>query len=285
MILNLIHNKIPNIGKNKDFSRFIILTYPRTGSNYLIFKLQFTNKVICYNELFYSKNKIVTSYPDLIFKSWVLKYRNHFSNSFLNEIFQSYDDKIKAVGFKLTYSQNEIFNNKNLIKTLAEKFKVSFIHLKRRNLLECYVSTKLMEKNNIVYAINPKYLNDFKKNTNHFILSSEYYSPLITIDITDLNKYINKIKNDEARYNLIINSFPNIDVFYEDLIAHTDFEINRIGQLLRIPSLAVDNKEEFPIEKLNNKPLREIISNYNEVEDFLYKNNLEGYLNKNSEND
>jgi hypothetical protein len=142
-----------------------------------------------------------------------------------------------------------------------------------------------MEKNNIVYAINPKYLNDFKKNTNHFILSSEYYSPLITIDITDLNKYINKIKNDEARYNLIINSFPNIDVFYEDLIAHTDFEINRIGQLLRIPSLAVDNKEEFPIEKLNNKPLREIISNYNEVEDFLYKNNLEGYLNKNSEND
>lgn len=285
MILNLIHNKIPNIGKNKDFSRFIILTYPRTGSNYLIFKLQFTNKVICYNELFYSKNKIVTSYPDLIFKSWVLKYRNHFTNSFLNEIFQSYDDKIKAVGFKLTYSQNEIFNNKNLIKTLAEKFKVSFIHLKRRNLLECYVSTKLMEKNNIVYAINPKYLNDFKKNTNHFILSSEYYSPLITIDITDLNKYINKIKNDEARYNLIINSFPNIDVFYEDLIAHTDFEINRIGQLLRIPSLAVDNKEEFPIEKLNNKPLREIISNYNEVEDFLYKNNLEGYLNKNSEND
>jgi LPS sulfotransferase NodH len=285
MILNLIHNKIPNIGKNKDFSRFIILTYPRTGSNYLIFKLQFTNKVICYNELFYSKNKIVTSYPDLIFKSWVLKYRNHFSNSFLNEIFQSYDDKIKAVGFKLTYSQNEIFNNKNLIKTLAEKFKVSFIHLKRRNLLECYVSTKLMEKNNIVYAINPKYQNHFKKNTNHFILSSEYYSPLITIDITDLNKYINKIKNDEARYNLIINSFPNIDVFYEDLIAHTDFEINRIGQLLRIPSLAVDNKEEFPIEKLNNKPLREIISNYNEVEDFLYKNNLEGYLNKNSEND
>jgi len=285
MILNLIHNKLPNIGKNKDFSRFIILTYPRTGSNYLIFKLQFTNKVICYNELFYSKNKIVTSYPDLIFKSWVLKYRNHFTNSFLNEIFQSYDDKIKAVGFKLTYSQNEIFNNKNLIKTLAEKFKVSFIHLKRRNLLECYVSTKLMEKNNIVYAINPKYLNDFKKNTNHFILSSEYYSPLITIDITDLNKYINKIKNDEARYNLIINSFPNIDVFYEDLIAHTDFEINRIGQLLRIPSLAVDNKEEFPIEKLNNKPLREIISNYNEVKDFLYKNNLEGYLNKNSEND
>jgi len=285
MILNLIHNKLPNIGKNKDFSRFIILTYPRTGSNYLIFKLQFTNKVICYNELFYSKNKIVTSYPDLIFKSWVLKYRNHFTNSFLNEIFQSYDDKIKAVGFKLTYFQNEIFNNKNLIKTLAEKFKVSFIHLKRRNLLECYVSTKLMEKNNIVYAINPKYLNDFKKNTNHFILSSEYYSPLITIDITDLNKYINKIKNDEARYNLIINSFPNIDVFYEDLIAHTDFEINRIGQLLRIPSLAVDNKEEFPIEKLNNKPLREIISNYNEVKDFLYKNNLEGYLNKNSEND
>lgn len=285
MILNLIHNKLPNIGKNKDFSRFIILTYPRTGSNYLIFKLQFTNKVICYNELFYSKNKIVTSYPDLIFKSWVLKYRNHFTNSFLNEIFQSYDDKIKAVGFKLTYSQNEIFNNKNLIKTLAEKFKVSFIHLKRRNLLECYVSTKLMEKNNIVYAINPKYQNHFKKNTNHFILSSEYYSPLITIDITDLNKYINKIKNDEARYNLIINSFPNIDVFYEDLIAHTDFEINRIGQLLRIPSLAVDNKEEFPIEKLNNKPLREIISNYNEVEDFLYKNNLEGYLNKNSEND
>jgi LPS sulfotransferase NodH len=285
MILNLIHNKLPNIGKNKDFSRFIILTYPRTGSNYLIFKLQFTNKVICYNELFYSKNKIVTSYPDLIFKSWVLKYRNHFTNSFLNEIFQSYDDKIKAVGFKLTYSQNEIFNNKNLIKTLAEKFKVSFIHLKRRNLLECYVSTKLMEKNNIVYAINPKYQNHFKKNTNHFILSSEYYSPLISIDITDLNKYINKIKNDEARYNLIINSFPNIDVFYEDLIAHTDFEINRIGQLLRIPSLAVDNKEEFPIEKLNNKPLREIISNYNEVEDFLYKNNLEGYLNKNSEND
>ncbi len=34
MIINLIHNKLPHYGKNKNFSKFIILTYPRTGSNY-----------------------------------------------------------------------------------------------------------------------------------------------------------------------------------------------------------------------------------------------------------
>jgi hypothetical protein len=210
----------------------------------------------------------------------VLKYRNQFSNSFLNEIFKSYDDEIKAVGFKLTYFQNEIFNNKNLIKTLGEKHKVSFIHLKRRNLLECFVSTKLLEKNNIVYAINSKYLSEFKKNTDRIILSSELenYSPLVTVDISEFVKYLEKIRNDESKYNQMIAPFSNMDIYYEDLVQRTDMEINRIGQLLQIPSLTVENKEEFPIEKLNKKPIREIISNYSEVEDFLCKNNLEEFI-------
>lgn len=280
MAINLIYHRLPNIGENKKFSRFIILTYPRTGSNYLIFKLQFTKKIVCYNELFYSKNKIVTSYPDLKFKSWVLKYRNQFSNSFLNEIFKSYDDEIKAVGFKLTYFQNETFSNKNLIKTLGEKYKTSFIHLKRKNLLKCYVSTKLLEKNNIVYAVNSTYLNEFKKNTNRIILSSELenYSPQVTVDISEFVKYIEEIRNYESKYNQMIASFSSMDLYYEDLVQRTDMEINRIGQLLQIPSLTIENKEEFPIKKLNKKPIREIISNYSEVEDFLFKNNLDEYL-------
>jgi hypothetical protein len=157
---------------------------------------------------------------------------------------------------------------------------VSFIHLKRRNLLECFVSTKLLEKNNIVYAINSKYLSEFKKNTDRIILSSELenYSPLVTVDISEFVKYLRKIRNDESKYNQMIAPFSNMDIYYEDLVQRTDMEINRIGQLLQIPSLTVENKEEFPIEKLNKKPIREIISNYSEVEDFLCKNNLEEFI-------
>ncbi len=280
MSIHLINKKLPQIGDNKNFSRFIILTYPRTGSNFLIFKLQFTKKIICYNELFYSKSRIITSYPELRFNWWIIQYRNYFTNSFLNDIFISYSNEIYAVGFKLTYFQDKIFKNKHLIKTLGEKYKVSFIHLKRRNLLKCYISTKLMEENKIVYAIKPKYLNDFKKNTNHFILSSEldHYSPKITVNISEFLSYINKIKSYENEYNQLISSFSHIDLYYEDLFLNTDEELRRIGQLLQIPSLISEEQMEFPIEKLNRKPLKEMISNFSELEEFLYKNNLDVYL-------
>ena len=76
----------------------------------------------------------------------------------------------------------------------------------------------------------------------------------------------------------MIASFSNMDIYYEDLVQCTDMEINRIGQLCQIPSLTVENKEDFLIEKLNKKPIREIISNYSEVEDFLCKNNLEEFI-------
>jgi len=281
MIIKLIHNKLPKIGTSHQFSKFIILTYPRTGSNFLIFKLQFSNKIICYNELFYSKSKLVSSYEDLIFQPWTAIYRNLLTKNFLNEIFLSYQDYIKAVGFKLTYAQDEMFGNKNLIDILANKYQVKFIHLKRKNLLKSYISKKLLEKTNIVYAVNDSYINYFNKHTKRTITSSKLneYIPQIIIDTEDYIKYIDITNDFQLNYNKKIKDYPYIDVFYEDLINQTELTIKNIGNLLNISNLSSENnKKEFPISKLNNRTLKKIIVNYSEVENYLLKKGFAHYL-------
>lgn len=283
MGIKLIHNKLPNIGLNQEFSKFIILTYPRTGSNFLIFKLQFTNKIVCYNELFYSKTKLVSSYPDLVFPAWTKIYRNIFTKSFLDEFFFSYQECIKAVGFKLTYAQDEMFGNKNLIDLLANKYQVKFIHLKRRNLLKSYISNKLLEKTDIVYAVNDSYINYFNVHTKRTIISSKLnnYLPFLKIDNIRLLNYINKTNNEQLKYDKNISNYPNISILYEDLVSDTESSIQKIGKMLNISNLSSENNpKEFPISKLNYRPMNEIIINYSEVADFLSKNGLEHYIEK-----
>ncbi len=281
MSVHLIHHTLPFTGESRNFSRFVILTYPRTGSNFLIYSLQFTKQIVCFNELFYSKKKLVSSYPDLIFPLWVALYRNTHTHGFLNEIFKSYQRQIKAVGFKLTYSQDYTFRKKNLIPLLAETYQTSFIHLKRKNLLKCYVSKKLMDKTSIVYAVNSPFIESFYKHTHRFITRSALnnYTPSLHVDTNEFLAFINDINHKQSYYDKKIQDYSHITVFYEDLIKNTEQVIQDIGLLLNIPSLYVQpDTQEFPILKLNTRPLKEIIINYNEVADFLIKNKLEQYL-------
>jgi hypothetical protein len=79
--------------KSKNYTRFIVLTKPRTGSNMLVNSLQMHPNMKVYGELFRGgvddkvKERILTSVDDY----------------FDSRIFKKYDRSIKAVGFKIFY--------------------------------------------------------------------------------------------------------------------------------------------------------------------------------------
>ncbi len=280
MFFHITYNKLPFKGDNNQFSKFVILTYPRTGSNFLIFLLQLTNCVVCYNELFHNRNRIISHYSQTQFNIIDVLYRNIFTNYFLNEIFWKYEKKIKAVGFKLTYYQDEMFKKNNLINLLADKYGVLFIHLKRKNLLACYLSYFYMKKEGIVHVINPHFENVFKKVTNKYILPNERstYLKSFVININDLDAYINEIKQKEHKYDLLISNNKSITIYYEDLKNNSLNEISKILQLLYIKNATLNYEKNFPTEKLNIYSFKQLILNYEEIKNYLVKNNLGEYL-------
>ena len=266
----------PHHGANNNFKKFIILTYPRTGSHSLIFNLRNSGNVVGYGELFHSKNNFRTLYPDFNPGDRMASFRNRHPEKFLNYIFSQYEDSVSAVGFKINYNQHDSFKKANLINLLNDNFDVKWIHLKRRNVFLSYISLKLMELTNICFAIKPEFEDDFSKSTTKFIKLEQLkdYKPNITIIPDELIRYIETIKINSDKFNTYLKDFTCLDLYYEDFEKDISETISSVSLLLFNDICTIkSNKTDFdPIVKLNNFYPKSIIKNYKEIRKALNDN-------------
>lgn len=259
----------PFAGNCNDVKKFVILTYPRTGSHYLIFKMRSSGNIVGYGELFNQKKTFRTLYPDFNPDEKQASFRNKNPKIFLNHIYSNYNETVKAVGFKINYNQLTLFKNAKLIKLLNDTFNVSWIHLKRRNSLQSYVSLKLMQQTNICFAVKPEIEDVFSKNTRRYIGEEQIkdYNPVIKIHTDDMIHHIKSLVKEMNYYDSLLKNTPHHEFFYEDFENDISGTISEISEFLfqKNDIIKPDEHQSDLIVKLNNRPLHKVIENYDEV--------------------
>lgn len=254
-------------GNNLSYQKFILLTYKRTGSNYLSDLLRSHPQIVSFGSLFGKKNPafLYPDYPSVTCKM-TLNYRNNQPIEFLEKnVFRSYHQSIKAVGFKMNYD-SEFHHVIEYLKQLPD---LKVIHLIRNNYLKIYLSDMIASYLNKWHAINIEHKQFIESTgTESRVLSIEKNEqPILKDDFhlelkyeDCLNEFI-KIKDHVENFRKYFKPEQTLDVYYEDLLKNSK---NVTGQLLSF--LNTDQIElTSRFVKINNKKSSEIISNFYEL--------------------
>lgn len=152
------------------------------------------------------------------------------------------------------------------LKALLQLEGMRVIILRRRNQLRRYVSLKIANKT-AEWQVNKFRLKDQP-------LTVEKRS--ISIDRWDLIKGIITSSNRFQWFDRVTVGIPRIDVWYEDLSAHLDDELRRVATFLGAEAPA----QEFPprLKRQNPEPLRDLVTNFDEVSEFLEDIGLAEFL-------
>ena len=223
------------------YRRFIILAQERTGSNFLASLLGSHRHVRVFGELFNPNDAIrkrSTAVEPLQDQQDPVDYLE-------KTVWSGYPPEVKAVGFRLFY--NHAREDKwRAVWDYVKRGDVHVVHLRRRNLLDRYLSHQLA------------------MNTDKWILFNDQErrpSEAITINpqacLTDFHErtwFIEEAEN-------VFEESPRFEVFYEDLAADSRKEMRKIQQFLglAVADLSAETKRQRKKEKTD------LIANYDEL--------------------
>ncbi len=255
--------------------KFSILSYPRTGSTLLVKSLNSLSSVICQSEIFHKDfNTFKRAFID---KSIIQnRLKSRFGQLFLNEdkvykkLFQQKEKNYKSFldsvaigdqqyfGFKIFPGQNDLaldhFLNDSSIKKII---------LERRNRLRSYVSQCI--------SIETGKWDRYKWEKPSLVQ--------VEINIHSFLQYKKKIDDNITNVELTLDSTNQayLKLSYEE-IAH-EFPFSIIGSFLGV-EIGENGRglKEINQEKQNPFSLKEMIANYEEVQEELIKMNLQDYL-------
>lgn len=117
-------NKLP-VGRSSNFTRFIILCDPRTGSTWLHTLLNSSPKIMSYGEILTEKD---------------------MSLGLEQTIWKPHHHSIKAVGCKIFYEQLITPAFEHIFKEIKNSPHIKIIDLTRENKIETFVSLKIAEQ-------------------------------------------------------------------------------------------------------------------------------------------
>ncbi|MFH0867655.1 MAG: sulfotransferase domain-containing protein [Bacteroidota bacterium] len=255
-------------GNNRSYQKFILLTYKRSGSNYLLDLLRSHQQIVSYGGL-YGKGVIFPykGYPPGNRKS-IIRYRNKYPVEFLNKrIYGSFNDKVKAVGFKISYASR----HQAVIEYLKTLPDLKVINLQRSNLLHMYLSA-------MISSVTKKSQAMCKEDEN-FAKDCGVISKVKIIDKADDNVLPDDFKI-ELKYEECLKEFENISshvkrfndffkpeqmltVCYDNLLADSEHEARRAMDFLGVEHQPLRSR----FVKINRKKPSEVISNYHELKE------------------
>lgn len=231
-----------------DYTKFVVLTRARSGSNLLIDALHHHSNVIAYNEVLHIGGGIIWGepFPNLHTTPEVLRLRIEEPVGFLEKIiFRQYPVWINAVGFKL--HQSHLRRNAGVKDWLKDNMNLKVIHLVRRNRLASLVSAQiaLIEKRWISKTDNNKH----GKTTR------------ITLDHEQCLQAFQEFQEDMDGYERLLANHDCQRVYYEDICSNFQDELDKIQSFLALnpQKLRTTNR------RIRVKPLSEIIENYEEL--------------------
>lgn len=246
---------------------FVIISYPRTGSTFLTIKLHSSHNLKCYSELFHKKKEAFNRsfYEEdftLEVKKWygsktmtlgdLLNLRTKNFSSFLNLVFSSSNN---PVGFKIFPGQHT-----EAMEGLINDDKVKKIFLVREDMLRNFVSYKLA-------MTTGKW---------DRVAGQEAELQEVTIDSNEFLTYADSKLGaiEEIEKRCIELGQETLRLSYEEIT--TELPIDRIGDFLNVDlsdiDMDVDRQKQNPFE------LRQMVSNFEELEDALKGTRWEQFL-------
>ena len=227
-------------------TRFIVLSEERSGSTLLVEELhrrwpEIRSKGECFSELIRSESD---------------DFESVARRTFLD------DSGEEIVGCKI-FSGHV---SEPQLRALLQLEGMRVIILRRRNQLRSYVSFKIAKKT------KEWHWNQFRLRDQP--LTAEKRS--ITIDKRELFKGIIISNNRFQWFERATVGIPRIDVWYEDLSAHLDDELRRVATFLGAGAPAHENSPR--LKRQNPEPLRDLVTNFDEVSEFLEDIGLAEFL-------
>ena len=226
-------------------TRFVILAAPRTGSNMLCTLLNSHPEILCHHEIFNPEGIFYAlGLRDGSFNLGTIEERDSDPEAFLGRAWES-SCGYKCVGFKLTHRQNETIFYKVLMDPKVKK-----IILRRENRIKTFVSWLMSQKTGQwelysqpgLTANRPKVKVDLRVLRQHIEYNHAYYS--------------------EIENYLTDSSQPFLRTVYEHLFC--DEERLRLTNFLGVS--ADVSRLKIESVKQNSCDLRDLVSNYSEIE-------------------
>lgn len=227
-----------------DYTKFIILGRPRTGSTLLRSLLNSHSKILVLGELFRKGTHIGWDMPGYGQNSRLLSLVTNAPARFLQkEVFHSYPKGIAAVGFKMFYHHAETGPQKEIWPHLSGRKDIKIIHITRKNILKTHLSLVRALETGQWYASKKNALKD---------------PGPVHLDCQSCREAFIKTEKEEMEFDRFFSGHPKIRVTYEDLTK------DRHGEMVKIFNfLGVAYEDTAPsIVKQSGRPLDEMIENY-----------------------
>ena len=273
-------NKSEAKAGSTDYTRFIIVSGPRTGSHMLAQALNSSRDIVCFREVFNYLFDFVQFEVDGYDNSSArdLALREEHPLRFLDErIFGRHPEEIRAVGFKYHYEQGWAY--RGLRERLVEDTDIRVVHLQRRNLLRMLVSGEIaaatgvwfveprtdLTLNGVLTRIWARLPNAVKmplRAARRRLLNAPKRSQKsLTIAPEELRSFIMRTKLTADHFDKIFDQHPQLTVFYEDIVDHRDRVHGEVQEFIGVKPrrLTVTMRQQNP------EPLRELLSNYDEL--------------------
>lgn len=238
-----------NFFRRKDYTRFIVLTKQRTGSNLLINSLRSHPRMTVFGELF--RGGIDESIKTLV--------RQSAADYLDDRVFNKQPPDIQAVGFKIFYHHPAWDTSGAVWDYLQGQEGLRVIHLKRENALRSLVSKRIAQKTDV-----------WKQSGQE----GEPTDKTITLTPEECFEYFETTIRHEQEGDARFAGKPVMQMTYERLTSNYDEEIVRIQEFLQVDPMPLPIKTS----KQNPETLQDLIANYGEVEAALRGTAWERYL-------
>jgi LPS sulfotransferase NodH len=232
----------------RNYTRFIILSRSRSGSNYLRGLLNSHSKIIVFSEFFKNNALIEWGLPGYKDTQKTLALFQNDPVDFLEKkVYQKYPRHIAAVGFKLFYYHARDAKWSMLWPYLQSSKDIRIIHLKRKNILETHLSRQRA-------LVTDKWAN---------ISGEKEAQPTIPLQYEECLDDFVQTRTWEQDSDKYFSQHQLMDVYYEDLARDHQAEMQKIQAFL-----GVDYEPVAPQTfKQATLPLSKSITNYVELKD------------------
>lgn len=226
-----------------DYTKFVIVSRARSGTNFLRGLLNTHSQVIAFGELFAQADAIgwqIAGYGQTA-KQLALFQRDPVG--FLQAyVYRKYPRRIAAVGFKIFYYHPANDGWKPVWQYFRDQDDLRVIHVKRRNILATHLSLRRARQTGQW------------ENRSH----AREECPKVMLSYEECLDVFQKTRHWEQTTDAMFDPAKKIEVAYEDLSADYMGEMARIQRFLGVDDEAVQ-PSHF---KQNTQPLSDAIENY-----------------------
>lgn len=232
----------------RDYKRFVIFGVARTGSTLLLDLLNAQSQVIAFGELFRGDGAIGWDIPPFLTQQSPRLRRMSEAQplAFLETaVFRRWPKEIAAVGFKLFYHHARSGPQAAVRDHLRDDPDLAIIHIKRRNILEQYLSLRVAHATNVWSTTK----------------QPDRTAEPIRLDPQECLRHFEEVRAQEAACDAFFAARRILTLSYEDLVADRSSTMQSVAAHLGLQFEPVEAR----LVRQRTQPLSCAIANYDEL--------------------